>query len=105
MSVAIRSLRRPSQTHACGQLFGRDRETYLVSAWVCYQPQPVEEPQGLKHSSVDADAHSVVALFNAAKRRTAGKSSFGDYFSRQASTATGIMDIKPEFAKGSPNCG
>jgi hypothetical protein len=102
MSSAIAGLPRPPQTHAFGQLFGCDGEPRFVSAWVCEQSQPVEETQGLEHSSVDANADGVVTRLDAPKRRAAGKGSFSDYLGWQASTAAGVTDIKPELAEGSP---
>ncbi len=104
MSFGIARLPRPPQTYAFGQLFGRDGESSLVSTGVCDQPQPVKEPQGLEDGSIDANAYGVVALFNAPKRRATGKGAFGDDLGRQASTATGVIDIKPELAECSANC-
>src|ERR1700730_7841719 len=95
-------LPRPLQTHACRQLFGCDGESCLISAWVREQPQPVEEAQGLEHGSIDANAHGVITRFNAPKRWTAGKGSFGDYSGRQTATATGVADIQPNLAEGPP---
>jgi hypothetical protein len=102
MSLAIAGLPRPPQTYAVRQPFGCDGEACLVSAWIRDQSQCAEETQCLEHGSVDADAHGMVAGFNASKGRPTGKGAFGNDFSRQAPTATGVTDIEPELAEGLP---
>jgi hypothetical protein len=101
-SFAIVGLSRPLQTHTFRQLFGCDGESRFISAWVCEQPQTVEEAQGLEYGSIDANTHGVITRFNAPKRRAAGKGSFGDDSGRQTATAPGIADIQPHLAEGPP---
>jgi hypothetical protein len=103
MSSAIANLPRPPQVYAFGQLLGCDRQPRLVSAWVRKQLQTIKETQSLEHGCIDADAHGVVPRFNAPKRRAAGEGAFGNDLGRQASTAPGIADIKPELAQGPPH--
>ncbi len=82
MSVAIGGLPRSAQTHAFGQLFGCNGETHIVLAWICDQPQPTKETQGLEYCGVDADTDGMVTLLDSPKRWAAGKGPFGDYLGR-----------------------
>jgi hypothetical protein len=100
MSV-IAALSAPRQPGALGQIVRGDGQTRFVPGGIRKAAQPVQEPQSLKHGSIDADADPMVSGLDPLQSRTARKSSLGDHRRRQPTSKAGIADVGAKLAKRS----
>ena len=86
-----------------GQISSCDGKARLIVGRVREQPQTVDQTQSLKHGRVDTNAHGVISRFNPPEGRSACKSSFGDDFSRQASSTARVSDVEAKLSQASAN--
>jgi hypothetical protein len=99
---AIASRSTPWQPGALRQAVSGDGKTRFVAGWLGKGAQTFQQPQGLQHSGIDADAHRVVASLNPLQCRTACESPFGNNCRRQSAPAAGVADISTKLAERSP---
>jgi len=89
--------------HPLREVFGGNRESGNVAAWICKLAESIKESQSLKHSRVDTNADRGITRFNSPYRRATRKCSLGYDSRRQAASAPGVPDILAELVKAAPN--
>ncbi len=82
-----------------GQCRGRQRVPHRILGGLGKVGQPIEEPQCMQHSRIDAKTHAWIARLDTLQSRSGCEGALGNNCHRQTATSPCIVNIRAQLVQ------